>query len=228
MVLPMILEKIKDSSLVDLLAVITPFVIIMGLMHKIGIYTSEQVDASWFISIFSPVDFMISDLSIYFYFTIALFYLEKVIFSSGKNNLSELFWSNVMLFSAFFGIVLLLFITHKAYMPMLKFYMYSALSLNGFGLIILGERFLKILGVSLILLVPYFSGLEHAKKLTEQSLPIVDLEDKKTWYLLDKHSNQLVLINSMNERNEFKIIEMKELKLIKEYIPPLRFDTPIE
>ena len=45
----MILEKIKQASLVDLLTILTPFVIIMGLMNKVGIYTSEQVDASWFI-----------------------------------------------------------------------------------------------------------------------------------------------------------------------------------
>lgn len=38
---------------------------------------------------------------------------------------------------------------------------------------------------------------------------------KKTWHLLDKHSDQIILINSLKSKNEFKIVEMKEVNLLK-------------
>ncbi|QXA08188.1 hypothetical protein I6L27_01180 [Acinetobacter pittii] len=175
----MIQEKLKSASIVDLLTIITPFVIIMGLMHKIGIYTSEQINASWFISIFTPIDFMISDLTIYFYFATSIIYLEKVIFTSERAPKVELFWANLMLISAYTGIFLTLFLTHKPYDSILKFYVYIACSLNGFGFLLLSKNVGKLLGAGLILLVPYHSGLEHAKKVVDKSLPIIELNDKK-------------------------------------------------
>ncbi|MDC5661894.1 hypothetical protein OIN79_01250, partial [Acinetobacter baumannii] len=111
----MIQEKLKSASIVDLLTIITPFIIIMGLMHKIGIYTSEQINASWFISIFTPIDFMISNLTIYFYFATSLIYLEKVIFNSERAPKVELFWANLMLISAYAGMVIMFFIMDKPY-----------------------------------------------------------------------------------------------------------------
>lgn len=212
----MILEKVKQASLVDLLTIVTPFVIIMGLMNKVGIYTSEQVDASWFISIFSPIDFMISDLTIYFYFALALVYLDKVTFSPSElSSGQELFWANVKLFSAFGGIIILQFWTHKSIYQPLMFYVYTALSLNGFGLIFLSKHLGKILGFGLLLLVPCLSGNQHADKLKLDKLPIVELDDNKKWHLLDKHSDRLILINKLENRNEFKVVEMKEIKILK-------------
>lgn len=211
----MIQEKLKSASIVDFLTIITPFIIIMGLMHKIGIYTSEQINASWFISIFTPIDFMISDLTIYFYFATSLIYLEKVIFNSERAPKVELFWANLMLISAYAGMVIMFFITDKPYDSILKFYIYIACSLNGFGLLILSKKIGKIFGVVLILFIPYQSGLDHAKKIDDKSLPIIELNDKKTWYLLDKHSDQIILINSSKSKNEFKIVEMKEVNLLK-------------
>lgn len=211
----MILEKIKKSSLVDLLAIITPFVIIMGLMHKIGIYTSEQVDASWFISIFTPTDFMLSDLTIYIFFITSIFYLDKAIFKPGSSVVKEIFWANFQLSAGYAGILISLWYRHKSYDEITLYYFLMALSLNGFGIIFLSKRLGKIFGLALLLLVPYLSGKKYADQLLEEKLPIVELDDHKKWYLLDKHSDQLILINNQAEKNEFKVVDMKEIKILK-------------
>lgn len=211
----MILEKVKQSSLIDLLAIITPFVIIMGLMHKIGIYTSEQVDASWFVSIFTPTDFMLSDLTIYLFFITSLLYLDKAIFKPESSAIKELLWANLQLSSGYVGVFFILWYRHKSFGDLTFYYFLIVLSLNGFGIIFLSKRIGKIFGLGLLLLVPYLSGKEYADQLLEEKLPIVELDDNKKWYLLDKHSDQLILINNQAEKNEFKVVDMKEIKILK-------------
>ncbi len=211
----MLLEKIKESSLVDLLTIVTPFLLIMGLMNKIGIYTSKHVDASWFITVFTPLDFMVSDLTIYLFFATALIYLEKVIFKSNESMITELFRANIMLLSAYLAMLLLFFLTHKSLSQLIQFYFFMFLSLNGFGMIMLSKGAGKIIGFGLIILIPFVTGAQHANKIVDKKLPIVELEDGKEWYLLDKHSDQLILINTQDNKNEFKIVEMKEIKILK-------------
>ncbi len=211
----MLLEKIKESTLVDLLTIVTPFLLIMGVMNKVGIYTSKYVDASWFITIFTPLDFMVSDLTIYLVFASALIYLEKVIFKSNENMKMELFRANIMLFSAYLGMFLLFFLTHKSLSQLIQFYFFMAFSLNGFAMIMLSKGAGKIIGFGLIVLIPFITGAQHANKIVDKKLPIVELEDGKEWYLLDKHSDQLILINTQDNKNEFKIVEMKEIKILK-------------
>ncbi|MFW2076565.1 hypothetical protein ACG94X_02375 [Acinetobacter sp. ULE_I010] len=211
----MLLNKIKESSLVDLLTIFTPFILIMGLINKIGIYNSKQVDASWFITIFTPTDLMLSDLSIYLYFIIAILYLDKIIFKPDFSHWKELLWANIQLSSAYIGLYILFWFQDKDSGPLTFFISLMLLSLNGFGLIAISKSVGKIFGFGFILLVPYLTGNEHAEQLKLKNLPIVELEDKKQWYLLDKQANQLILINTQKNKNEFKIVEMKEIKILK-------------
>lgn len=211
----MIIEKVKQASLVDLLTIITPFIIIVGVVHKLGIYTSLQVDASWLISIFTPTDFILSDLKIYLIFIVSILYLDKVLFKSDFTPLKELFWANIQLSSGYIGILLLLLYQHKSAGQITYFYFIMALSLNGFGILFLSKRFGKIFGIGLILLVSYLSGKQHVDEIFSKEKPIVELDDNKKWYLLDKHSDQLILINTQEDKNEFKIVEMKEIKILK-------------
>jgi len=211
----MLLEKLKSLSLVDLLALVTPFIIIMGLINKIGIYSHNDVNAIWFISMFTPVDFMISDLMIYSYFALALIYLEKIILDKSENQEKMLLKSNVMLFSAFMGMSIFKFFSGESISPIILFYSYCFLSLNGFGILIISKSMTKLGGLALILLVPFISGYNHANKISNKGLPIVELNKGENWYLLDKHSDKLILINSSTRKNEFKVVEMNEVNLLK-------------
>lgn len=211
----MITEKLKDLSIVDVLTVVTPFIIIVGLIHKLGIYTSPQVDASWLISIFSPTDYMLSDLKIYIFYIVSILYLDKVLFKPDFTPCNELFWANIQLLSGYFGVLLILWYKHESLSQFTYFYFIIALSLNGFGILFLSKRFGKIFGLGLILLVPYLSGKQHVDEIFLKEKPVVELNDNKKWYLIDKHSNQLILINTQDNKNEFKIVEMKEIKILK-------------
>lgn len=211
----MISEKIKNLSLVDFLSIVTPFVIIVGVMHKLGIYTSPKVEASWFITIFTPTDFMVSDLKIYLFFILSIFYLDKILFKPESTPSRELFWANIQLSSGFVGVFLVLFYQHKSIDQLTFFYFMMILSLNGFGILFISNRLGKIFGIALIFLVPYLIGNKHVDEIFYKESPVVELEDNKKWYLLDKHADQLILLNVQDNKNEFKIIEMKEIKIIK-------------
>lgn len=40
-------------------------------------------------------------------------------------------------------------------------------------------------------------------------------DDKRNWSLLDKYSDKAILFNSQKSGNEFKIVELKDIQIIK-------------
>lgn len=207
----MILDHIKKTSLIDLLALITPCLILTGFSQKIGFYSSENINAYWMVSLFSPIDLMISSLEIYMYYLLALIYLEKVIV--GKESLKMgLINSNLVLFGSFVGIF---FVTDYAF----KYYLYAASSLNLFALAFFGNYSGKFVGLlGLMLAAPAFAGLLDAGEIAIQKKPLVELDaslENKNWYLLDKYSDKAILVSRDKGTNYFKIVEMKDIKFIE-------------
>lgn len=202
--------------MVDLISIITPIILIIGLMNKIGIYTSNEINSSWILSFFSPIEFMISDLEVYIYYAIAIFYLEKVIFTTDRSFMVEFLNANLMLISSFGGLSLLYFFQEKSISTIFNTYLYIALSLNGIGILFLSKKFGKIIGLILILIVPYKLGVAHAHKLSTKSLPIVEITDSHQWFLLDKYSDNVILINKSDKENRFKFIDIKDIDSVKQ------------
>lgn len=211
----MILEKIKQASAVELISIIPPVLILIGLINKIGIYTSSQVDANWLISLFSPIDFMVSNIEVYFYFFLSILYLEKVFFSRTHSFFIEVLGANATLFSTFASLAIISYFKYQNIEFSINFYIYSLLSLNGFIIIYRAKNLLKLIGIIALLFVPYKLGVTQAQKVSDDNLPTVELNDHKKWYLLDKYTDKAILINKDGFSNKFKIVEMKDINSIK-------------
>ncbi len=210
----MLINKIKQGSLLDLIALFTPCIILIGAAYKLGFYDSKNIDALWLISLFSPVDFMVSNVIIYLYYVLALLYMDKII--DGRDKLiGGLISANVVLFCSFLGMI---FFSKAEWIFVLN----AIVALNCFAAVLYSNHHgFRVIGIVAILVgLPYFNGKNEADNLTTKELPIVTLKKEnniyETWILLDKFSDKAILMHKIGEKNEFKIVELKDIERISQ------------
>lgn len=206
----------KTFSYLDKAAVLitigTSFLIVVGVLFKFGFYGSDYIDALWIISLFSPIDFMFSNFEILIYYFLAFLYLTKIIEKENKNRRFE------FIYTVCFLLVLSAMMIVSMSIPLIL-----CLSVIGsfiaFYFIIYTDKYLiKTFGLTILLFIPWYSGYSFFKNSGVEKLPKVYLSqsvDKKDWYLLDKYTDKAILINKDKTRNYFKMVEMKDIKLIE-------------
>lgn len=210
----MLINKIKQGSLLDLIAIFTPCIILIGAAYKLGFYESKNIDAVWIISLFSPIDFMVSNVIVYLYYVLAILYMEKII--DGRDNLKGgLITANLMLVSSFLAMV---FFSKTGWV----FALNGVIALNSFAAILYSTNHgYRVIGLVAILVgIPYFNGKYEASNLKLKELPIAILQQEKqvseTWILLDKYSDKAILMKKFDKNTEFKIVELKDIKKISQ------------
>lgn len=212
----MLLEKLKELKFSDLITVVVPGIILVGFSYKFGFYSSKVIGATWVLSLFSPIDFIMAQFDLYFYYLIAVIYLEKVI--DGKQNLREgLLRGNTLMIGSFIGLYFL--IGEIA----LTSYMYAFVSLHAIAIILynnsIGLKSMSLLAI--FVFIPMISGSKAADNVSHKNLPIVKLtktsEINGSWFLLDKFSDKAILINPSQEKNYFKVVELKEIEFIENF-----------
>lgn len=210
----MILEKLKELKFPDLITIVVPGIILVGFSYKFGFYSSKVIGVTWVLSLFSPVDFITAQFDLYFYYLIAVVYLERVI--DGKQDLRVgLIRANALMIGSFIGLYFL--IGELA----LTSYMYAFVSLHAIALILynnsIGLRSLSLLAI--FIFMPMISGSIAADNVRDKILPMVKLNKQNeidgSWFLLDKFSDKAILINTTQEKNYFKVVELKEIEFIE-------------
>lgn len=203
------------SYIAQIISIAVPLSILIGTSYKYGFYGSSEIDAIWIVSLFSPIDFMTANLEVMLYYSIAALYMAKV-FGDKKHFNVE------MLTQVFILIGLGIFFYLSIQMPP-HIYFFIILSLIAFYLIIYKSVIGKLFGVLIILYIPFYSGENAIGQSGFKSLPHVVLgakSDGLEWYLLDKYSDKAILINKSNNKNSFKIVELKDISRIEN--PPLK------
>lgn len=210
----MLINKIKQGSLLDLIALFTPCVILIGAAYKMGFYDSKNIDALWIISLFSPIDFMVSNVIIYIYYVLALLYMDKII--DGRDNLiGGLISANLMLLCSFLAMI---FLSHAGWV----FVINAIIALNCFAAVLYSTNHgFRMIGIVAILVgLPYFNGKYEADNLITKKLPTVTLKNENNyyeiWILLDKYSDKAILMNKFGVKNDFKIVELKDIERISQ------------
>lgn len=208
----MLINNIKEAPL-KLLAIVTPCIGFIGFSSKLGFYLNHNVDAIWALTLFTPLDFMLSNLEVFLIYLLALTYLGNIV--KGVEKLREgLISSNFILLGAFIGLSFAI-----SYTILLNYYLYAAAGLNGFALLLFCKQYdYRALGFIILMSIPFFNGYIKGGNINTNNLPYVHLNDSvsnQKWYLLDKFSDKAILISKDESSNLFKIVELKDVKYIK-------------
>jgi len=209
-----ILEILKKSTLTELVGVVTPSLILIGVSYKFGFYGSANINASWIIPTFSPVNLIMANMEIYLYYSVATLYMSYVFDEKDEDR-----WKGAIIaIATLLGLGLFYYLIVD--MPLTYFLMIVSSFIAIFMIIYRGYVG-KIIGILLILLgIPYQYGFTQAKNIKIQELPeavIKDKKEQKQWYILDQFSDKAILINHDNHEKNFRIIELKEIEKIKNY-----------
>ena len=208
-----ITDNLTLSQLAEFIAIITTFSIIIGVCYKAGLYQSEDIDALWILQLFNPSDFIKANLEVYGIYILAALYMGKVFDQKTEERLIEFVVQSVIMVS------LAIFFYYSIDMP-LSYYGYVLFSFLAFYLVLYQKLVGKSIGVLILLFIPWHMGsgvIENAGGVNK--LPLAILEEAgntKTWYLLDQYSDKAILISKGNAKNDFKIIELKDIKYIED------------
>lgn len=206
-------QLVDFSSLANLIAIGVPALILVGVSYKYGFYSEAKIDATWVISLFGPTDLIFASTETLLFYIAAFFYMTKLFDSDATQTLKE-FWLQ------FLVLLVLALSSYVFYDLEIRSFLYILFSFIGFYLLIYRQSFGKIMGAVIVAFIPYDNGVHAARMLDNKSLPIVILDESKpkdTWYLLDKYGDKAILLKTgkVASQNKFKIIEVKEIKLIE-------------
>lgn len=208
----MLIDKIKEIKIVDVITVAIPGLIIIGFCYKYGFYASQKVDAEWVLSLFSPIDFITAQFNLYIYYLTAIIYLDKVI-GGTQNFKAGIVSANALMFGSFVG--LFFYLGKVAF----EFYIYAFFSFHSIVLILFSKSVMgRSFGLLLVLIfIPLIAGTQVANKIDSNYLPSVKLPQKMElageWYLLDKFSDKAILMDL--DRKLLKVTELKEIDYIE-------------
>lgn len=208
----MLIDKVKEIKIVDVVTVAIPGLIVIGFCYKYGFYASPKVKAEWVLSLFSPVDFITAQLNLYIYYLSSIIYLDKIV-DGTKNLKAGVLQANLLMLAGFMASFL--YLGKEAY----EFYAYIFFSFNSIAYILFTENIIgRIFGLLIVLIfIPLIAGSQIASKIDSNYLPSVKLPKKMEvvdeWYLLDKFSDKAILIDL--DGKLLKIIELKEIEYIK-------------
>lgn len=205
-------ENLTLSQLAEFIALVTTFSVIIGVCYKVGFYQSKGVEALWILQLFNPSDFIKANLEVYGFYTVAALYMAKVFDQKIEERSLEFTVQGVIM------IFLAIFFYFSIDYP-LVFYGYIFFSFLAFYLVLYRKLVGKSIGILILLFIPWHMGgsaIENVGGINK--LPTAILEEvnsPKTWYLLDQYSDKAILISNGIEKNDFKIIDLKDIKYIE-------------
>lgn len=209
-----ITENLTLSQLAEFIAVVTTFSIIIGVCYKSGFYQSEGIDALWILQLFNPSDFIKANLEVYGFYILAVGYMAKVFDRKIEERLSEFITQGVIIS------LLSIFFYFSVDYP-LTFYGYILVSFFAFYLVLYRQVVGKFIGILILLFIPWHMGgsaIENVGGINKLPRAILENPDStKTWYLLDQYSDRAILISEGITKNDFKIIDLKDIKYIEDY-----------
>ncbi|WP_297424380.1 hypothetical protein [uncultured Acinetobacter sp.] len=205
-------ENLTLSQQAEFIALVTTFSVIIGVCYKVGFYQSKGVEALWILQLFNPSDFIKANLEVYGFYTVAALYMAKVFDQKIEERSLEFTVQGVIM------IFLAIFFYFSIDYP-LVFYGYIFFSFLAFYLVLYRKLVGKSIGILILLFIPWHMGgsaIENVGGINK--LPTAILEEvnsPKTWYLLDQYSDKAILISNGIEKNDFKIIDLKDIKYIE-------------
>lgn len=197
-------------KLTEIIAIVPAVAIAIGVVYKISFYSSDEINALWLVSLFSPVDFMLAKLQVYGYFLGAALYISKV-FDSGYSKITEFL---VQLGSL--SIIGIFFYFFKDIGG--QIFLFTIASFIAFYLLFFHNIVAKAFGLMIISFIPWYMGVNDSKVQKIENLPHAVLEKEHVisqWALLDKYSDKAILIKRINGKNNFKIVEIKDISYIE-------------
>lgn len=206
-------ENLTLSQLAEFIAIVTTFSIIIGVCYKTGFYQSETIEALWVLQLFNPSDFIKANLEVYGFYILAALYMGKVFDQKSEERLIEFVTQSVIIVS------LAIFFYFSIDLP-LVYFGYIFFSFLAFYLVLYKKLVGKSIGILILLFIPWHMGggaIQNAGGINK--LPQAILEETnsaKTWYLLDQYSDKAILISKDNAKNDFKIIDLKDIKYIED------------
>lgn len=206
----MILEKIKEAPLSELIASLSALILIIGLSYKVGYYYPKPLLSLWVVSFFNPLDLAFAALKILFIYIFGLLIIDKTMFgeSGSKNILVTGIW--VILLPVAIGIYSGDFLTM---LPV-------TLGMIAVLILIKAEKIARIICiVVLAIIIPFLQGFADVESdLKSNKLPKVYLANNDNyaddWRMLDKLNDRLLLINIKNPE-QLKIVEISEITKIE-------------
>lgn len=206
----MILEKIKEAPLSELIASLSALILIIGLSYKVGYYYPKPLLSLWVVSFFNPLDLAFTALKILFIYIFGLLIIDKSMFGeSGSKNILVT-GIGVTLLPVAIGIYSGDFLT---VLPV-------ALGMISVLMLIKAEKIARIICIVVLAIVtPFLQGLADVDSdLKRNRLPKVYLTNNDNyaddWRMLDKLNDRLLLINIKNHK-QLKIVEISEITKIE-------------
>lgn len=202
-------EKSNLLKLTEMIAVVPAVAIAIGVVYKISFYSSDEINAPWLVSLFSPVDFMLAKLTVYAYYFGAFLYFSKVLDSKyGK-------FKEFLVQLGILSIVGVCFYFIEDSIG--ELFLFIIASFIALYLVFLNSLVAKIFGLMVFFFIPWFMGSQDSKFQKIESLPRVILEKENeisSWSLLDKYSDKAILIKKVQDKNHFKVVEIKDISYI--------------
>lgn len=200
----MIIEKIRSSSLAEIIGAITTILFVIGASYKYGFYSSEIINAKWLVQLFSPTDLLFANLEIATLYLTSMIFLDHL-FTRNRSAKETLIYGNTTLIA----LGLLVYFKTDSYQIILA----VVFGFNAMILVLKAKYIGKLCGVvTLLFFIPYELGANDLKKaIASNNLPKVYIDNEvKEWRLLEAFSDKAILMNN----NRFKIVEIKDIKFI--------------
>lgn len=208
-----ITENLTLSQLAEFIAIVTTFSVIIGVCYKAGFYQSNGIDALWVLQLFNPSDFIKANLEVYGFYIVAALYTAKVSDQKIEERLLEFLAQGVM-------IIVLAIVFYFTIDYPFTFFGYIFFSFLAFYLVLYRQLVGKSVGILILLFIPWHMGSTAIEEVGGiNKLPQAILEDAnstKNWYLLDRYSDKAILISKGIAKNDFKIIDLKDIKYIED------------
>lgn len=137
------LNNFKLTSLSEIITIVTPIVIIVGLATKLGMYSHPDINALWIIGLFSPLDYMLTNLEVYAAYFFAWYYFSTM------HNINHPIKSHSLIISGFIIFTLLFTAANHILSAALTFR--TLVAYIGCSLIFLSiSKFWKFIGVVVV------------------------------------------------------------------------------
>lgn len=210
----MLIEKFKNSSLADWLAVITGGLFITGICFNYGYYGPLGLSNTWIINLLNAKEILTVNIILLVTYLMAILYLESY-FTAERVKLSR-----VVITSNFVLILLAIAFGVKDTWVEAFFYIIVIIALNSMFCILHIKTPKRYFGFMILLLVvPYLNGVYSFHKDTNEnrlSLAFLDNDLNNRWYILNAYADKAILIDrKKSDKRKIKIVETKDIKTIK-------------
>lgn len=207
----MIQDKFKNLGIgiVELIGIATSFLFITGVVYHYGYYV-VGLNAEWIINLLTTKELLISNLRLGASVLIAFMFLNSLFSSEGgRNHLKDLVVGIVMLS----GTTVIAYTRERNWVEALG---YLLIFISVFGLIYWKTYWKLVCVLIIVFVVPFMNGVTALQYKLKSNLPVVTLkEDQKKWLLFDTFADKFVLIDSIDDYENIRVVTNEDIVNIK-------------